>query len=95
MSKSDSKPDFNGTMSKWSVRIIRRKNKDGSETFSLHEVFLDCNGVIEGWACSPCRLETDSLEDLKDYVNKINMALNHPVHDIDDWSDVDEDEEDK
>lgn len=91
MSESDSKPTFNGTMSKWSIRIIRRKNKDGSETFSMHEVFLDCNGVIGGWACSPCRLETDSLEDLKDYVNKINMALGQPVHDLGEWDDVAED----
>jgi hypothetical protein len=78
-------------MSKWSIRIIRRKNKDGSEIFSMHEVFLDCNGVIGGWACSPCRLETDSLEDLKDYVNKINMALGQPVHDLGEWDDVAED----
>ena len=48
----------------WNKRIIRRDHPMGV-TFSIHEVFYDNEGEIDGWTAEPVGLDGNDLDDLK------------------------------
>ena len=48
----------------WNKRIIRRESPLGA-VFSIHEVFYDDKGKVDGWTEAPVYLDGDDLDDLK------------------------------
>ena len=63
----------------WNKRVIRREYPPVSVTFSIHEVFYDEDGKIDGWTAEPVCLSGDDLNDLKLDFFQTAIAFLKPV----------------
>lgn len=66
----------------WNYRVIRKPYdyKDlVFEEYNVHEVFYDDNGNIESWTTEPISPYGDTLEELKNTLEKMLEALEKPI----------------
>ena len=62
----------------WNYRVVHRRCGD-TDTFTIHEVFYNGAGEITAMTEDPVEPMGESLQELKDDVELMLTALNHPV----------------
>lgn len=65
-------------MSTWNCRVLVRKYHN-SIYFSVHEVYYNEQGVADSYTAEPTRIGGETIEDVKEYLLKINTAIEKPI----------------
>lgn len=72
-------------MGHWNHRVVKQRHPDLlSETgftdyFGIHECFYDDDGTKPGWTTDPIAPVSESLEDLRETLERMLRALDKPV----------------
>ena len=70
----------NNTMSKWNHRVV--KTKDGvDDWYSIHEVFYDKDGNVDGMTKQPVSVGGNTIEELKWTLTKMLKSLDKDIID--------------
>jgi len=66
-------------MSHWNHRVVKAKYSDGTEYYSVREVFYNDDGSIFGYTSEPVDVSGESMEDLKEYIQWCLDCLDKPM----------------
>ena len=66
-------------MSHWNHRVVKQKLEDGSEWFSVREVFYNDDGSIYAYTESPVDISGESIEAMKEYCQWILNCLDKDI----------------
>ena len=70
-------------MSYWTYRLISRSV--GSDTYiGIHEVHYRDDGSMEGWTAKPCWPSGEGIAEVKQDLEWMMKALDHPVLEVHD-----------
>jgi hypothetical protein len=65
-------------MAHWNHRVIKRTIGD-SESFGIHEVYYNDDGSVEGCTIDPVAVDCDTLDDLRETLERMLRCLDKPV----------------
>ena len=63
----------------WNHRVIKEILKDGSEWFSIREVYYNDDGSIYAYTQEPIDIAGESLDELREYLQWCLSCLEAPV----------------
>lgn len=71
----------------WNHRVIRRvypnTHMDDSILYEIYEVYYDKDGKIDGITEEPISIREESIEDLKNTIERLTKCLTTPIIDYD------------
>jgi tetrahydromethanopterin S-methyltransferase subunit H len=87
-------------MSHWNHRVVKQIGPDGSEWYSIREVFYNDDNTIYAYTQKPVAISGDTIEDIREYLNWCLNCLDTPILidgevefiDYDEKTELDEDE---
>ena len=65
-------------MAHWNHRVIQRIVGDEVE-FGIHEVYYNDDGDVEGYTEQPVRVYGETLDELRETLERMLRCLDHPV----------------
>jgi hypothetical protein len=65
-------------MAHWNHRVVQRVDGDGV-SFGIHEVHYNDYDAITGYTFDPVPVDCDTLEDLRDTLERMLRCLDKPV----------------
>ncbi len=66
----------------WDYRVMRKKNKDGTFIYGIHEVYWDKrHSKVRSWTKDPMDPHGETLQELKDDFEFMGLALGDPILD--------------
>lgn len=68
-----------GKMAHWNHRVVKQKLEDGTEWFSVREVFYNDDGSIFAYTEEPVDISSESIEELKQYTQWILDCLDKDI----------------
>jgi hypothetical protein len=68
----------------WNYRVLR-KNYNGAEYFEIHEVYYDSNGKPDSCTERAISPMGDTVEELKNEIEKIKKSFDLPVLNYEDF----------
>lgn len=66
-------------MSHWNHRVVKQKLEDGSEWFSVREVFYNDDGSIYAYTENPIDISGESIEAMREYCQWVLNCLDKDV----------------
>ena len=66
-------------MSYWNQRVVLKKLEDGTDWYSIREVYYNDDGTIYAWTEDAMEISSESLDGLKRYVQQVLACLDKPV----------------
>jgi hypothetical protein len=75
----------------WNHRVMRQVWQATGETgaqYAIHEVFYEVDGTVRNWTHYPVDAHGEDLDDLREYLELMGMALEHPVLDYETGAEV-------
>lgn len=69
----------------WNYRVIKRTYPDGTEIYTIHEVYYKENGEPEYVTENSCYPQGETLEELKGDIALYRKALENPVLNYEDF----------
>ena len=66
-------------MSHWNHRVVKEKLEDGTEWFSVREVFYNDDGSIYAYTEDPIDISGESVDGMRQSVTRILDCLNKDV----------------
>lgn len=65
-------------MSTWNCRVLAIEH-NGDIYLRIHEVYYNKQGVADGYTAAPASIGGETIEEVKEYVLKINTAIEKPI----------------
>jgi hypothetical protein len=66
-------------MSHWNHRVVKQIGPDGSEWYSIREVFYNDDDTIYAYTQKPVDIGGDTIEDIREYLNWCLNCLDTPI----------------
>ena len=66
-------------MGHWNHRVFRTTHFNYGEFYSIRETYYDDNGEVDKYDSEPVKLEGESVEDLRQYLQWCIDALDKPI----------------
>ena len=66
-------------MSHWNHRVVKEKLEDGTDWYSVREVFYNDDNTIYVYTREPINISGESIEELKEYVQWILDCLDKDI----------------
>lgn len=66
-------------MSHWNHRVVKEKLLDGTDFYSVREVFYNDDGSIYAYTEEPVRIHGESIDDLREYTQWVLDCLDKPI----------------
>jgi hypothetical protein len=80
---TDEKPD-----SHWNHRVMRKEHDNSESTYGIHEVYYK-QGKANMWTEDPVEVTGDDVQELKQTLERMLLALEKPILNFKDGSVVD------
>lgn len=68
----------------WNYRVVK-KTQNGETTYGIHECYYDENGNPSSITVEPMDPHGESIEELRDDLELMSLALTRPVLNFDDY----------
>ena len=65
----------------WNYRIFRHVDEGNNEWYTIHECYYNDKGKPTGWTENPVRPFGSTVEELKNCLYMMDLALNKPILD--------------
>ena len=62
----------------WNYRVVKT-TVDGEDSYGIHEVYYDDGGTPHMYSESPCSVFSESLDGLKEELERFKLSLEKPV----------------
>lgn len=69
-------------MTKWNYRIMRHTDAFGRQFFAIHEAYYNDHGEVGAWTEEAVGAYGETLEELRDDLEKMIRALDYPVIEV-------------
>ena len=66
-------------MPHWNHRVVKQTYEDGTEEYSVREVFYNDDGTIFGYTENPADVVAETVDELREYIELCLKSLDDPI----------------